>query len=255
MTPKLLLRTASIAEAVTWALLLIGMLVKYGFDGTGMIVTIGGSLHGAVFIAYLFCGFIVGVNQRFSWLMCALVLLAAIPPFATLLFDWWAERRGLLEGDWRPRTRVSFGDDVAEDALEASGVDTSQVERAPAAAALTAQDQGDAAATAGSAGRVSTDITSDTSLANARPADATADATAGSPAAQTHPEHPPRPRPAHPADVRASERGERTAPVKWLDPFVRWCVDHPFTLGCIGIMIAALILSGALSSTLEPPFG
>src|SRR5690606_12890209 len=114
-----------------------------------------------------FCGFIVGVNQRFSWLMCALVLLAAIPPFATLLFDWWAERRGLLEGDWRPRTRVSFGDDLSGDDLEASGVDTSQVEREPAAAALAAKDPADAAAPAGGAGRAPTDITSDAGLADA----------------------------------------------------------------------------------------
>lgn len=101
MTPSALLRTVSIGEAITWALLLTGMWLKYGVQSTDLLVTIAGSLHGAMFISYLACGLLIGVNQRWPWHMFVLGFLSAIPPFATLLFDWWAERRGMLAGGWR----------------------------------------------------------------------------------------------------------------------------------------------------------
>ena len=49
MTPKRLLRLASTAEAITWALLLAGMWLKYGPAQNGLGVAIAGSLHGAAF--------------------------------------------------------------------------------------------------------------------------------------------------------------------------------------------------------------
>lgn len=101
MTPRLLLRTVSIGEAVTWALLLFGMWLKYGLRTTDAVVTIAGSLHGAMFISYLACMLLVGLNQRWPWHMFLLGGLAAVPPFATLLFDWLAERRRMLSGAWR----------------------------------------------------------------------------------------------------------------------------------------------------------
>lgn len=210
MSPKVLLRIASIAEAVTWAVLLIGMLVKYVFDGTGLIVSVGGSLHGAVFIAYLFVGLIVGVNQRFSWLAFILGGFAAIPPFATLLFDWWAEHRGLLEGPWRSATRVTFGE---------------------ARTALPAEPQLDHGEGADGIAAHATDAVA-------------ADAVA----TETKPKAPIVPAlPAHPADARVAERGEHTPPIRWLDPLVRWSVAHPFTLLSVAVLIAALILTGALA--------
>lgn len=211
MTPKLLLRYASIAEAITWAVLLVGMLVKYGFDGTGLIVTIGGSLHGAVFIGYLFAAMLVGVNQRFPWGAFMLVMFAAIPPFATLLFDWWVERRGLLEGDWRSSTRITFGA-ARDDELDGSGVE-------PVEPVLATATEGGADAAA---------------LAAAAAADTKT-------AAVILPTLP-----AHPADARVAERGERTPPVRWLDPVVYWCVSHPYTMVSVAVLIAALILTMAL---------
>lgn len=217
MTPKLLLRTASIAEACTWAILLIGMLVKYALGGTDLIVTIGGSLHGVTFLTFLFTLLIVGINQRFSWLAFALGLLASIPPFTTLLFDWWAERRGMLAGDWRPSTRIAFGDEMTDDDFDSTGVDTSLVNRSPGGAetdVATARDNatGDDGATRSAAGRAATALA------------------------------------AHPADARIAQGRERTAPVARLDPFVRFCVDHPFTLASVGLLMLALIMTQALTS-------
>lgn len=95
------MRAASIAEAISWTILLLGMLVKNVLGGTGLLVSIGGSLHGAVFLAFLFVLLVVGVNQRFGPVTWLLGALSSIPPFATLLFDWWAARSGRLDGHWR----------------------------------------------------------------------------------------------------------------------------------------------------------
>lgn len=108
MTPKRLLRLASIAEAITWALLLVGMLLKYGSAQWPLGVAIAGSLHGAVFLTYLYVGLIVGINQRFGWMEYLLGALSSVFPFATIPFDVVMERRARLEGDWRSAS-VEFG--------------------------------------------------------------------------------------------------------------------------------------------------
>ncbi|PPG05618.1 hypothetical protein C5E06_01800 [Pseudoclavibacter sp. RFBI5] len=101
LTPRILLRAVSIGEAITWALLLTGMFLKYVTQTTDVLVSVGGSLHGAMFMVYLVVTAFVGINQRWPWWMFGLGWFAAIPPFATLVYDWWAERRGALEGGWR----------------------------------------------------------------------------------------------------------------------------------------------------------
>lgn len=213
MTPKRLLRTVSIAEAVTWAILLAGMALKYGAHTADWLVTVGGSLHGAVFLSYLFCGLLVGVNQRFGWGALVLGGLASVPPFATLLYDWWAERRGLLDGEWR-RVRVTYDDMDADDA-DAGGRDESDTSpREAHAAAAPAADE--------------------------RATETAVPRTAAVPA--------------HPADARVAERGERPARLQWLDPLVRWSVDHPATLVCTAVLVAALIFTGAASGSLTAPY-
>lgn len=156
MTPKRLLRTLSIAEAGTWALLLLGMWLKYGPAQWGLGVSIAGSLHGAAFLSCLFVGLIVGINQRFSWGEFALGALSTVFPFATIPFDLRMERKGRLEGEWR-RAGADF-----------AGADGAAPRRAPLEA--------------------------------------------------------------------------------WL-PLVTWARFHPFTLGATAIMVAALILAGALEAS------
>jgi integral membrane protein len=101
MSPLTLFRRLAFAEAVTWALLLIGMFLKYVTETTELGVRIFGMAHGVVFIAYCLTAVFVGINQRWSFRTLALALVSAIPPFMTVWFDRRAERRGLLSGGWR----------------------------------------------------------------------------------------------------------------------------------------------------------
>ncbi len=102
MTPRRVLRTTSIIEACTWAFLLVAMLFKYVInpDVGGLLVPFAGAAHGTAFLAYLFFGLVVGANARWSFGLMLVGGLASVPPFATLLFDWWVERSGRLPADW-----------------------------------------------------------------------------------------------------------------------------------------------------------
>ena len=143
LNPQGLFRRVAIAEAVTWALLLTGMALKYT-DVTELGVRVFGMLHGVVFIAYCLATVLVGVDQR--WSRGRLVLgrvvglgrgvvflgsgrarglvggalrgargrlllglVSAVPPFATVLFDRYAERRGALATSWRLRAGSPAG--------------------------------------------------------------------------------------------------------------------------------------------------
>ena len=107
--PSLLFRCVSIAEAVTWALLLIGMFLKYVTNTTDVGVRIFGTLHGAVFIAYGVTTVLVWIDQRWSLRRGLAALACAIPPFATLVFDHWVERHDILGDSWRLRTTEPRG--------------------------------------------------------------------------------------------------------------------------------------------------
>lgn len=102
LTPIRVFRTLAVAEAVTWALLLTGMAFKYS-GVTELGVRIFGLVHGVVFIAYCLVALAVGVDQRWSPGRRVLALAAAVPPFATVWFDRYAEARGLLGDEWLSR--------------------------------------------------------------------------------------------------------------------------------------------------------
>lgn len=101
--PRTFYRTVAIAEAVTWTLLIVGMLLKYVFEVTDLGVSIGGFAHGLVFIAYGLSAVLVGINQRWKPALILGAMATAVVPYATIPFDRWLERRGLLEGGWRLR--------------------------------------------------------------------------------------------------------------------------------------------------------
>src|SRR5690625_2841428 len=50
-TPKSLFRTLAFAEAVSWTLLIAGLIIR-GVGGPSVAITIGGGIHGFVFLAY-----------------------------------------------------------------------------------------------------------------------------------------------------------------------------------------------------------
>lgn len=100
VSPRRWYRTVAIAESVTWTLLIIGMLLKYVAGLGGLPVLIAGSIHGFVFITYGMTAVLIGVNQRWSVPKIVGAVVTAIVPYATIPFDRWLERRGMLEGDW-----------------------------------------------------------------------------------------------------------------------------------------------------------
>ncbi|NLV81369.1 MAG: DUF3817 domain-containing protein [Rhodococcus sp.] len=87
-------RLVAMLEAVTWFGLLVGMYFKWVAGTTEVGVRIFGSLHGAVFIAFVVLT--IAMYVRLGWrprtLMLALV--SSLPPFATVAFEVWAARSG-----------------------------------------------------------------------------------------------------------------------------------------------------------------
>ena len=101
LTPGRLFRGLALAEAVTWTLLLGGILLRALQPDLAIAVTIGGALHGFVFLAYGAAALLVGVDRRWRAGVVVLAVLAAVVPFATVPLERALGRRGLLAGDWR----------------------------------------------------------------------------------------------------------------------------------------------------------
>lgn len=99
ISPRGLFRTFAIAEMFTWAGLITAIILRT-LDITN-IVPIAGGIHGFVFLSYSASTVFVWVNQKWPAKVGILGLVLAIVPFATVPFDIWVDRRGLLEGTWR----------------------------------------------------------------------------------------------------------------------------------------------------------
>jgi integral membrane protein len=104
VSPVRLYRLVARAEAVTWALLLAGMFLKYVTETTELGVRVFGLVHGAVFVGYCLVTGLLWVDQKWSLGRFVLGLVSAVPPFATVPFESWAERRGMLGEQWRLRS-------------------------------------------------------------------------------------------------------------------------------------------------------
>lgn len=103
-SPRTAFRTVATAEAVTWFLLIVGMVLKYVTRTTELGVRVFGMLHGIVFISYVLVTIAVAVDRRWPIGRLALGLFSAIPPFMTVWFERHAERSDDIEGPWRLRT-------------------------------------------------------------------------------------------------------------------------------------------------------
>ncbi|EFQ84428.1 membrane protein [Aeromicrobium marinum DSM 15272] len=101
-------RIVAVAEAVSWAGLLVAMFFKWivqadpeaGIEGG---VPIMGPIHGAVFVAFVAMCFIAWRTFGWSLKTLAVALVSAVPPFTTVVFEVQAGRRGLL-GETAPAT-------------------------------------------------------------------------------------------------------------------------------------------------------
>ncbi|MFJ6198941.1 DUF3817 domain-containing protein [Micromonospora sp. NPDC092111] len=93
---------AAIAEACSWLALLVGMAVKYGPPANEIGVQVFGPIHGALFVAYGILVLAVARLHRWSLGVTFVALVCAVPPFATLIFERWAARRGMLRTAGEP---------------------------------------------------------------------------------------------------------------------------------------------------------
>lgn len=100
MTPRTLYSRLALAEMVTWTLLILGMIGKYGF-GLEWATKIGGGIHGFVFLCYAVTTVAVWIDKKWPLGTGVLGLASAIIPYATYPFERWVDRRGLLDGPWR----------------------------------------------------------------------------------------------------------------------------------------------------------
>lgn len=89
-------RVLAVAEACSWAALLTGMYFKWVAGTTEIGVQIAGPIHGALFIGYGVAALMLWRVQRWPFLVAVLAGASAVFPFATLLFEHWAGRRGYL---------------------------------------------------------------------------------------------------------------------------------------------------------------
>ncbi|KNC20229.1 membrane protein [Arthrobacter sp. RIT-PI-e] len=101
MNPRTLFRIVAVAEAVTWAFLLLGMFLKYVTRTTEDLVPPAGAVHGFVFLCFVVVTVFIWINQRWSVTTGLLGLASAVLPFATVPYERWIERRGMLSGTWR----------------------------------------------------------------------------------------------------------------------------------------------------------
>ncbi|MFJ4254412.1 DUF3817 domain-containing protein [Microbacterium sp. NPDC090003] len=99
-SPDRLYRVLAIAEAITWTLL-IGAIIARAVGAPGIVVTIGGGIHGFVFLAYGATALLVAVNQRWHVGVAILAVASAVVPYATIPMEIWLHRTGRLAGAWR----------------------------------------------------------------------------------------------------------------------------------------------------------
>lgn len=100
-----LFAAVAIAEAGSWAALLIGMFFKYGPVGNEIGVQIAGPIHGGLFTAYLALTALQARVAGWRWWVTLVALACSIPPFATVAFERWARSRGLLTAAAEPATQ------------------------------------------------------------------------------------------------------------------------------------------------------
>jgi len=94
-------RTVAIAEAVSWGLLLVAMFFKWVLDAEplGLAeggVPVAGPIHGGIFVLYVASTLVSAYVFKWNAKTLVLGLGASIPPFFTVWFETWADRKGLL---------------------------------------------------------------------------------------------------------------------------------------------------------------
>ena len=92
-------RILALAEALSWAGLLLGMFFKYVVVQNEIGVKIFGPIHGFVFVAFILVTLMTKEPLKWDARTLVLGLLSSIPPFGTVVFERWANRTGRLSED------------------------------------------------------------------------------------------------------------------------------------------------------------
>ena len=87
----------ALGEAASWAALLAGMYFKWIAGTSELGVQIAGPIHGALFVLYGLAALVLWRRLRWPFRVAFFAGLSAVFPFATLLFERWAGRRGFLD--------------------------------------------------------------------------------------------------------------------------------------------------------------
>jgi len=99
-TPASLFRVLAIAEAISWTLLIVGLILRATAD-LAIATTIGGTIHGFVFLSYGATAVLVALNNRWRPWPTTVAIVSAIVPYATIPAELWLSRSGRLAGQWR----------------------------------------------------------------------------------------------------------------------------------------------------------
>jgi integral membrane protein len=101
LSPKTLFRIVATAEAITWAGLISGLIIRATGNAPDWLIPLVGGAHGFTFLSYGVLAALVGVNQRWPVLRIVVGVALAIVPFATVPFERTVAKRGYLVGSWR----------------------------------------------------------------------------------------------------------------------------------------------------------
>ncbi len=99
-TPHSLFRVLAIAEVFSWTLLIVGLILRATAD-LALAATIGGTIHGFVFLSYGATAVLVSLNNRWRPLPTVVAIASAVVPYATVPAELWLARTGRLAGEWR----------------------------------------------------------------------------------------------------------------------------------------------------------
>ena len=99
-TPLNLFRVLAVAEAISWTLLIAALIIRATSDAA-VAVTVGGAIHGFVFLSYGATAILVAMNQRCGVWPTVVAVVSAVIPYATIPTELWLHRTGRLEGAWR----------------------------------------------------------------------------------------------------------------------------------------------------------
>lgn len=91
-------RIIAVAEALSWAGLLVGMYFKYlAGSPTEVGVKIFGPIHGGIFMAFVIAALVVGITRKWNVITWALALLGSIVPLGSVIFVIWADKLGRID--------------------------------------------------------------------------------------------------------------------------------------------------------------